>query len=88
MGKFKDVVSLVSNISVIIAVLFYLLSGDEKTDVGVIDYMDKYIDLQEKVDSLTIQKHKYEIEILENNASISSMSSNERDSLRAILNPK
>lgn len=55
---------------------------------GYTDFLQDKNNMQKKLDEQTQKSHNYEIKILQNSVDIVNMSSSERDSLRAVLNPR
>ena len=82
----KNVLIIVFAIYLII-VIERLMQSPDKTEI-LMQYQEDKIKLQKDVISLTNKVSNYENTIMQNSLDILSMSKSERDSTRALLNPR
>jgi len=71
----------------LIVVVERLMQTPDKSEI-LIEYQLEKIEMQKDIISLTNKVSSYEKSILQNSLDILSMSSAERDSARALLNPR
>ena len=65
----------------------YLKINTDHTD-SLVEYQNDKLEMQETIGILEKKINNYEVQIIQNNIDILNMSSSERDSARALLNPR
>ena len=82
----KNVLILIGALYIIV-IIERLMQTPGKSET-LIEYQQKKIDMQNDIINLTNKVHQYESIIIQNSIDILNMSSSERDSARALYNPR
>jgi len=84
----RTILIILASIYLITVIERFLSQDKSQTDAILTEQREEYKQLNESIDSIELIIHKYEIQKYEKYNDILTMSSSERDSLRAMLNPR